>query len=234
MVLPGQPVARLADPLLALRVALLRAQLLEVQLRLRAVEYRDQVQAQTLRQQVTYFSSNLADAEQRQSGLVVTSAHEGVLLIDTPQDLDGRYLRRGELVGTTLDPHGAIIRVIVPQSEIELVRQTSGDIGLRFASAPEQVWHVPAIAREVPTATRDLPSAALSSFGGGAVEVDPGDQKHLKAIEVVFVLDVPVPPELSISRIGERVHVRFDHGSRTIGWRLARSARQTVLRRFDL
>jgi len=234
LVTQGQPVVRLADPLLALRVSLLRAQLQEIQLRLRAVEYNDQVQAQTLRQQVTYFSSNLADAEQRQSDLVVRSARAGTLLIDTPQDLTGRYFRRGELIGYALDPHAATIRVIVPQSEIELVRQDATDIALRFASLPDQVWHVSAISREVPTATRDLPSAALSGFGGGEIEVDPGDQKHLKAIEVVFALDVPVPADMAIARIGERVHVRFDHGSRTLGWRLARSARQAVLRRFEL
>ena len=35
-------------------------------------------------------------------------------------------------------------------------------------------------------------------------------------------------------RLGERVYVRFDHGTRTLGWRLARDIRQVFLRRFDL
>jgi hypothetical protein len=51
---------------------------------------------------------------------------------------------------------------------------------------------------------------------------------------VVFQLDVKLPPGTPPLRIGERVYVRFAHEDRSLGWRVARSARQLFLKRFDL
>ena len=61
----GAPLLHMTDPMAGRRVSLLAAQLAEMQLRLRAVEKPDQVQAQAIRQQA-FFGSELADAQQRQ------------------------------------------------------------------------------------------------------------------------------------------------------------------------
>jgi putative peptide zinc metalloprotease protein len=151
-----------------------------------------------------------------------------------PSDLDGRFMRRGELIGYVLDDDAVSVRVIVPQSEIELVREDTRGVDLRFASHPMRVVHVGQVTREVPTATRELPSVALASVGGGPIAVDPSDEKHLHALEVVFQMDVALPEGTSDHRIGERVYVRFEHGDRTLAWRLSRTARQLFLRRFEL
>ncbi len=127
-----------------------------------------------------------------------------------------------------------MVRVIVPQSEIALVRDGTSGIDLRFASDPMRVLHVDHVVREVPTATRQLPSEALATAGGGPFELDPADEKHQRALEVVFQLDVKLPDGMHAQRIGERVYVRFAHQDRSIGWRVARSARQLFLKRFDL
>jgi putative peptide zinc metalloprotease protein len=234
MLATGAPIATLSDPLLDARFALLQAQLHEIQLRYAAVEYTDQTQASILREQASYFTSEVKEARARRADLNVTSPAAGRFLVDTPADFGNKYVRRGELIGYVLDPRAATVRIIVPQSEIELVRQDTRDISLRLASDPEDVYHAAAITRQVPTATRTLPSAALSTGAGGTIEVDPADDKHVKALEIVFLLDVQLPPEARIARIGERVHVRFDHGARTIGWRLSRDLRQVFLKRFDL
>jgi hypothetical protein len=48
-------------------------------------------------------------------------------------------------------------------------------------------------------------------------------------------MDVPLPDGvLQEHSIGERVYVRFQHGGRTLAWRISRTARQLFLRRFDL
>jgi putative peptide zinc metalloprotease protein len=143
-------------------------------------------------------------------------------------------MRRGELIGYALDDGAATVRVIVPQSEIELVRDDTRGVDLRFASDPMDVLHVDQVTREVPTATRQLPSVALATFGGGPIAVDPSDEQHLRALEVVFQVDVKLPEGASDHRIGERVHVRFQHGGRTLAWRISRTVRQLFLRRFDL
>jgi putative peptide zinc metalloprotease protein len=228
------PVAHLIDPVLDARVDLLRSQLREVELRYLAAEQVDRVQAQMLRRQIAYFQSELSDMRARRQALDVAAPVAGRFLVNMPRDLDGKYLRRGELIGYVLDDAAASVRVIVPQSEIELVRDDTRGVDLRFASEPERVWHAGQISREVPTATRQLPSVALSTVGGGPIAIDPSDDQHLRALEVVFQLDVPLPEGMRDHRIGERVHVRFEHEGRTLAWRISRTARQLFLRRFDL
>jgi putative peptide zinc metalloprotease protein len=79
-----------------------------------------------------------------------------------------------------------------------------------------------------------LPSVALATFGGGPIAVDPTDEQHLRALEVVFEVDVKLPRDAREHGIGERVYVRFQHDDRTLAWRISRSVRQLFLRRFDL
>jgi putative peptide zinc metalloprotease protein len=230
----GDPVAQLSDPVLDARVQLLVTQLREVELRYTAVEGTDRVQAQMLRQQIVYFQSQLDEMKGRRKGLAIGAPVAGRFLVTMPRDLDGRFIRRGELIGYVLDDDAASVRIIVPQSEIELVRDDTSGIDLRFASRPMRVLHVAGVSREVPTATRQLPSVALSTVGGGPIAVDPADDQHLRALEVVFQMDVKLPRGVRDHRIGERVYVRFQHGDRTLAWRISRTARQLFLRRFDL
>jgi putative peptide zinc metalloprotease protein len=230
----GAPVAKLTDTVLDARVALLGAQLREVELRELAAEQTDRVQAQMLRKQIAYFRSALDDMRARRAALDVTAPGAGRFLIAAPDDLDGRYLRRGELIGYVLDDAAVSVRVIVPQSEIELVREDTQGVDLRFSSDPMRELHVGQVSREVPTATRQLPSVALSTAGGGPIPVDPSDEHHLRALEMVFQVDVTLPEDADGYRIGERVYVRFEHGGRTVGWRISRSLRQLFLRRFEL
>lgn len=230
----GEPVAVLADSVLEARVKLLQAQLHEVELRHTAAEPTDRVQSQMLLKQIAYFQSELSDARARWQSLHVTAPVAGRFLVSLPRDLHGKYMRRGELIGYAFDDAAASVRVIVPQSDIGLVRDDTRGIELRFASHPMRVLHVDRVTREVPTATRQLPSVALSTFGGGPIAVDPSDDEHLRALEVVFQMDVKLPPGLQPLRLGERVYVRFQHDDRTLAWRISRAVRQVFLRRFDL
>jgi putative peptide zinc metalloprotease protein len=230
----GAPVVRLSDAVLDARVRLLEAQLHEVELRYTAAEQSDRVQAQMLRQQIAYFQSQLDDMRARRAALDVAAPVTGRLLVATPRDLDEEFLRRGELIGYVLDDAAATVRIIVPQSDIELVREDTRGIDMRFASRPMRVIHIDQVSREVPTATRQLPSVALATFGGGPIAVDPTDDQHLRALEVVFEVDVKLPQGTREHRIGERVYVRFQHSDRTLPWRISRSVRQLFLRRFDL
>ena len=213
---------------------LLTTQLREVQLRFTAAESTDRVQTQMLRQQIAYFRSQLDEMRARRRALAVSAPVAGRFLVAMPDDLDGKFLRRGELIGFVLDEDAAAVRIIVPQSEIELVREDTHGIDLRFASRPMRELHVDQVTREVPTATRQLPSVALTTVGGGPIAVDPSDEQHLRALEMVFQMDVKLPEGSGGHRIGERVYVRFRHSNRTLAWRISRTARQLFLRRFDL
>jgi putative peptide zinc metalloprotease protein len=97
-----------------------------------------------------------------------------------------------------------------------------------------KVLHVTQISRDAPAATRQLPSVALSTVGGGPIAVDPADDQHLRALEVVFQMNVKLPQGTPDRRIGERVYVRFQYGNHTLAWRISRTAGKLFLRRFDL
>jgi putative peptide zinc metalloprotease protein len=234
MLAAGAPIGTLSDALLGARVHLLEAQLQEVRLRYEAAQPDDRVQAEMLRSQIAYFASSLQEARARMAALHMTAPVAGRFLVGAPADLPGKFLRRGDLLGYAFDDDAAVVRVIVPQSEIALVRDDTRGIELRFASDPMRVVRVDRVVREVPTATRQLPSVALATLGGGPFELDPTDEKHERSLEVVFQLDVKLPAGMRAQRIGERVYVRFGHKDRSLGWRIARSARQLFLRRFDL
>ena len=119
-------------------------------------------------------------------------------------------------------------------AEIDLVRQDTRGVTIRLASHPLTEYRSPSIDREVPTATRELPSAALSVPGGGSISVEPADEKQVKAVEMLFQLDLALPDGVTAERLGELVYVRLDHSGRTLAWRIAREVRQVFLRRFDL
>ncbi|HTW70838.1 MAG TPA: hypothetical protein VME47_13190 [Acetobacteraceae bacterium] len=230
----GDRVARLSDRVLDARVQLVTTQLREVELRYTAAESVDRVQTGMLRQQIVYFHAELAEMLARHKALDVVAPTAGRFLVSAPRDLDGKFMRRGELIGYVLDDSAANVRVIVPQSEIELVRDDTHGVDLRFASHPMRVVHVRQVSREVPTATRQLPSVALGAFAGGPIAVDPTDDQHLRALEEVFQVDVKLPEGVGGHRLGERVYVRFSHSDRTLAWRIARTVRQLFLRRFEL
>ena len=77
-----------------------------------------------------------------------------------------------------------------------------------------------------------LPSAALGTLGGGPVPTVADDREGLNTQEPVVLLEVVVPG-LSGRHIGERAHVRFDLGRRSLADRGARELRQLLLRHFN-
>ena len=88
--------------------------------------------------------------------------------------------------------------------------------------------------RAVPGGTQQLPTAALGTAGGGSIAVDPRDPDGRQTLVRVFEFEVDLPDEASTKFLGNRVHVRFDHGFEPIGLQLYRSLRQLLLRQFGV
>lgn len=223
---PGQALVSLDDPILESKVAVQAAQLAELRLRYDAVRLQDRVQGEILQEQVHSAEQSLAVQRQRQADLVIRSEGTGRFISPTANDLPGRFVKRGELVGYVLGSQDPVIRVVVPQSEVDLVRNRTARVDVRFA---EEIARVrPAILRrEVPAASQELPSLALSTQGGGTIAVDASNKPQ--ALQSLFLFDVGLSSGLPLNALGERVYVRFDHGSEAIAWRLARGLRQVFL-----
>jgi putative peptide zinc metalloprotease protein len=50
----------------------------------------------------------------------------------------------------------------------------------------------------------------------------------------VFELELALPSDVATGFLGQRVHVRFDHGYKPLGLQLYRALRQLLLRRLSV
>ncbi len=233
MVGRGDPLVRMEDPFLGAKVRVLEAVVKELKLRYDAMMVEDLAEASIIRERLRHAEADLAFHRQRSEDLLVRSPRAGRFILAQPKDLPGRFLRKGETLAYVADLTAPVVRVVIGQDVIDLVRQRTRGVEVRLAEAPSVVLSAK-IAREVPSATDHLPSLALSTLGGGDIVLDPRDPSGIKALERIFQLELRLPPSDLITGIGGRVHVRFDHGTEPLGWRIYRSVRQVFLRRFNV
>ena len=226
----GDPLLVTLDPELSARVAILDADLREAFARYNSLRSTEQVAADNVMEEIHTIEADLADARERLAALTIRSPTHGVFLLDRPQDLVGRYLRQGDLIGFVADLSRATVRVAVTQEDMGLIRTRTDRVDVRFA---EQIGEaVPAaIRREVPAASDRIPSAALGVGGGGILAIDPDDEQGTRTLEKVFHLELDI--DRSMARIGGRTYVRFSHGYEPLGRQWYRRLRQMLLRQFD-
>ena len=229
----GQPLVAMADPILVAEAAVLRAELHEHRVRLTAEEITDRVAAEVTREKVTATTTKLARLEERLAALAVTSPMVGRFVPRDGEDLVGRYLRKGDLLGYVLDFERPSLRVVVHQEDIDRVRSATDAIEVRLAHAPLEV-HPARILRATPQATNRLPAPALGTSGGGSLPLDPADPRGETSLEHVFIVDLEPLEPLGTIAYGTRIHARFDHGAEPLATQIHRAVRQLLLRRFEL
>ncbi|WP_216369784.1 PqqD family peptide modification chaperone [Ramlibacter montanisoli] len=230
---PGQAVIESVEPALVARIGAQRGRLEEIQAQLDAAWTVSQARVQQLEQDVAREQAALARLEDEAQQLTLRASVAGALLVDRPDDLPGRYVKKGEVLGylRTADP--PLVRVLVPQGDVDTIQLSTRAVEARMAQAPERSW--PArLARQVPAATRQLPSAVLAVAGGGTVQTDPRDAKSLATVESMFEFELELPHEVPHDFLGSRVHVRFEHAPEPVGLRGWRALRRAFLSHFNV
>lgn len=223
----GAPLLRFEDPGIAERRAVLASQVDELNLQYEAMRFRDRTQAAVLLERRAHAEAILAAFDQRAAGLTLQAGLAGRFVLPESRSLLGRFYRQGDLLGYVVPDRTPVVRIVVPQSEVDLVRARTRSVDVRLAFAPE--LSIPAsIGRAVPAAQKDLPSLALSTTDGGDIALG-GGAGGPAALESLFVFDIALertPEELFY---GARAWVRLDHGSEPLLFRLMRAIRQTLL-----
>lgn len=233
-VAPGSPVA-VGDAILTLRsperlaeINNLRAELDELRARRSAMRLADRVEAQLLLEEQSRVQQRLAATQEEVAQLTVRSPATGTLALARPDDLLGQLVRKGDAVAHVIDAKRDTVRVIVPQSSIDLVRRADTEVDVRLMQDLETV--VPAvIEREVPGGSWQLPSAALGTAGGGTIPVDPGDREGLRVVEKIFQFDVRLPQDAVTPWVGGRAVVRFRHPWEPLAARWYRGVKRLFL-----
>lgn len=229
----GDLLIECSDPLLPAEIRVLESRLEELRAVYQSRLETSRVEAQITSEEIKQVIAALADARKRAGDLAIRAAAGGFFVVPEAQDLPGRFVRRGELVGYVLDRSVIIARVVVSQADVDMVRKRTRDVKIRFPEGMAQVLPA-ALIREVPAATDQLPSPTLTMEGGGPIPVDPRDMKGIKAFEKIFLFDIRLPAPAKYYNVGGRVHVRFDHGSEPLVWRWYRGIRQLFLKRFNV
>jgi len=229
----GEPLIECSDPLLPAQIRVLESKLEELQATYDAQIVVDRVKADITKEEMQHITGKLKDAKEREGDLTIRSPASGVLIVPVPQDLPGRYAKRGELLGYVLDPAAVTGRVVVYQEDVDFVRSQTRKVQVRL---PENIPEtVPAnLLREVPAATDQLPGRALTQEGGGNIAIDPRDRLGIKAFQKVFLFDIELPTFKGLYNVGGRMYVRFDHGYEPLVYRWYREVRQVFLRRFNV
>jgi putative peptide zinc metalloprotease protein len=230
---PGQAVLQSVDAQLAARVEVQAAKADEVRGQFDAAWGVSQARAQQLEQDLAREEAALARLREEADRLTLRSTLAGTLLIDKPDDLPGRYLRKGDVVGYVRTGDAPLVRVVMPQSDVDTVRLATRRVEVKMPQSLGDTWPAQ-LSRSVPAAARQLPSAVLGSKGGGPLVIDPRDDKGLATLESVFEFELLLPRQVPHEWLGSRVHVRFEHVAEPLGRRWWRGLRRAFLSQFQI
>ncbi len=227
----GDVLLSAVNPEAAAAVALLEAQRAELDAQYSSVVRADLVRANVYREQLEHIEARLVRARLRVAELTLRSGADGIFILPEAENLPGRFVQRGELLGYVTDFSDLVVRAIVNQNEVDRVRTRLRRVEVRAAHLVGEI--VPArVLREIPGATDQLPSLALSQAGGGHVGLDPAKLTEPRAIESLFLFDLELPGDYPVRRLGSRFYVRFVLEAEPLGLQWYRELRGLLLRRF--
>lgn len=230
----GERLIACSEPELDAQIGQERAHVAELEARLAEAIGKDRVQVQIASSGLRFGESRLADLIARRHAMSIVSPHDGTFVMPSPNDFSGRFLSRGEVVGYVIVPSRLTLVTVVPQGEVALVRQHTERVELRVVG---DVWNSirARIAREVPGATQDLPSLALSLAGGGNIGLEPeATHEQARALTPLFQFELALDGDALPSTLGRRVFVRFEHDAEPLADQWYRGLRQMFLKRFTV
>jgi len=227
------PLVLLANPLLVTQEKILAARVQELEAR--RVQYlsSEPVKAQITNDALNESKGRLARVREELADLSVGSRARGTFIVPSPEDLPGRFVHKGDLLGYVVELERITVRTVVSQDMIDMVRNRSFGVQVRLSERLNETF-TGVIKRIVPGASEQLPAKALGTAGGGGITTDPTDRQGLKAIHKIFELDIELPSSSGLVNLGGRGYVRFDHGWAPLATQWYFQLRQVFLSRFNV
>lgn len=222
-----------SDPLLSANVSILEAKVAELKNRYDSERYTDRVKARITREELDSVRADLARSIERFAELDIRSNSVGKFVLPGAEDLPGRYIRKGDLVAFVLDIERPVVRAVIPQADVDLIRKSDRGIQVRLAEQIDRIYDAEVV-REIPGAVERLPSTVLGVAGGGEIALDPRDAGGLKSLESMFQLDIRLKQPVSGVNVGGRAYIRFDHGVKPLAFQWYRDIRRLFIKRFHV
>lgn len=227
----GQALVQLSNPDLEAERAQLAARIASQQIAYQGALLQQPASAVALSEALDKLAAQLADLDRQRAALQLRSPVDGTVGLPAAKDLPGRYFPRGSVIANVLNPDTMTIRAVLPQTEVDLLRQPVRRIEARIAEARTHTL-LAQVANLEPAAGYQLPSPMLGEREGGPFVTDPGDRDGLRTLEPVFIVDLTVPHQ-PLSRIGGRAWVHIEHPPMPLASQWLRSLRQLLVRQLD-
>lgn len=193
-------------------IAVSQARVIELQTRFDLMSFDDRVAREIHAERLVEAKADLAQLQQREAGLVVDSPGDGVLQVPLGDNREGRFIRKGDMLAYLADETDIVIRVVASQQDARRIREEGTNIEVRLVGQSGMILPGKLLG-EVPLASDQLPSAALGSQTGGAMQVDARDKRGTTALEHVFAFDIAIPFGPHGRYVGSRASVRFQHSA---------------------
>ncbi len=210
----AQPLLRLNEPLARAKVEAHEARVAVLRRERQVERQRDRLRSRGLAAEIEVAQLALTNARERLGASVVRSPSPGIFLLSDADDWLGRFVKKGTRIGYVVDHVRPTIRVALTQAQIKRVRESSTSVEVRIGASPGAVEPA-SVLRQTPGATHVLPSPVLGLNGGGPWPTAPFDDEGVRTDTPVFQLELELERP-RFARVGERVHVRFDHGSTSL------------------
>lgn len=228
----GDAVLQLDDPALAAQLEVQDAKVEELQARLASEMFSEPVKAELTRKALHAEEAMLARLLDEAAQQSLRARSNGRLTLPRAGDLEGRYLRKGDLVGYVSDGRERLVRVVVGQDDIDAIRTSLRGVSVRLAAHPADVLGA-RVVREVPAGRDELPSRALAAAGGGTHATDPRDEHSARTLNRLFQFDLELDAAAD-APLGSRAHVRLEFEPKPLGQQAWLRVRQLFLSRFDV
>jgi putative peptide zinc metalloprotease protein len=171
---------------------------------------------------------------ERVAGLDVRAAVSGTVALDTRRLVVGQHLQQGQIAAHVLPPGAPLVRALVANEDIalvrELVRTQPGQIDVALAHAGGDSVRAQWL-RSVPRASTELITPALGERAGGPIALDPSDRDGKQALEPRFEVELRLPEGIA-AHVGARAWVSFRHGDATLAELTTQFLRRSFLRHF--
>ncbi len=233
VVAAGTPVLSLYDPFLQSEARIARARVRELKARYRASRAVSNIEAGIVSEELEVARTELGYILEKTGAMSVNAFKDGRVLLPDAEDLPGRFVRKGDLLGYILDHESPTVRMAVSQDHIGQLREKIVDIRVRLANDMTRDFGA-VILRQAPEATNRLPSEALAISGGGDFIVKPGESSQLTVRQKLFMVDLQPDFQGEHIPLGMRAYVRIDHGGEALAIQWYRRIRQAFLSQFSV
>jgi putative peptide zinc metalloprotease protein len=226
----GTPLLRLTNEPLVQQLARAQAELAQQQIEHFAAVDGDALRAGLAADRMAALTAERDRLAERVAALDVRAGTSGTVALDTRRLVVGQHLTQGQIAAHVLPPGAPLVRALVANEDIAVVRAQPGRIEVALASAGGDTVAAQWL-RSVPRASTELITPALGERAGGPIAQDPNDRDGKQAKEPRFEIELRLPEGMT-AHVGARAWVTFRHGEATLAELTTQFLRRSFLRHF--